>query len=977
MKRILPVVLLSLPLRVLAADLKIEDFKGQFARLTENSKCLDKIVVETYQNRLRIYDLTSGSQILNREIHNEKVRMGDVLIEGSITDKILTEKRYKLKRAVGVVLDKKLISEVKVFRTQDSLQIEDGSLTCHFAVDLPEITPPVKHDDKPIVIKEEPVKAPEGENLGILEPASTKHIALKPHFKDADELLDVSRAEEILKVINNIKSATDKYQIELNDLIGKKESLSAQEIILALKLPYFTAEDSKAIALKLKEVQADEKPSDKLIKILTQNANVAAYYGGAHQQSLASHIDKKVEAITVDEMQSILEIMFANNSEILAGRLIAKIKDISLEDKKSLIPALEEVAATSLASNIAIEIIRGELKGFSTDELLSNSLSLKAETLVRVVETLGKEVSDPSLENFHKLAVLLKNSAGPLSSLAKVFLVKIPVTLPQDILSMVSKLSNGYYDHEAYKDDFLLAAAAQVAPLTISDADQMLKKMGYDNKRGQLFDKLISRLTEELTVSGFELLVKNVKNGYYDHEQYRDQSLLKHYAKISQTESSDNLKLLDLLSSHASRKNLALGMLGRDKTKTLADVVAISLKVNNGYYDHEDYRDQVLSEGVKSLTSLSVAEMKLLLDTITANGKRLNQLKLNVNKLPTLTVDDVKVLISNISNGYYDHENYKDQAILSMLPKTIIATQTDITNLMAVSLAKTTKRSILAVGLKLTLTASELTILISKEADSTIKLEMIKGLAPKISPLQAKEIVALIATVQNGYYDHENMKFQALNFLLDHVKLSQVSELKLIMEQRTDAVSRLAIHKKLKMQLGAVTAENLLVIADLIANGYYDHEQYKDDLILSESKLITSLTKEELIKLTDKVASSAKDKVLITQITPKLLVLSDTDLAELLNKIQNGYYDHEQHRDDTAVALSPIVKTVSTDGINTVIKTIGGHAKRKKVALILLAKKASVSKDDVLSIAQNINNGSYEHESYKTQFLAEAIALIH
>ena len=976
MKHILPAILLSLPLSALAANLKIEDYKGQYARLNDNQKCMSKIVVDVYQNRLRVYDLSSGANVLNREIHNEKVRIGDTLIEGSIEDKILTEKRYKLNRAIGLNLSKKQISEVKVIRTQDSLQIEDGTNSCHFAVDLPEITPPVPGTDKPEV--QVPAPAPESDEIiiDITKPAPDKYVDIRKEFKSADELLDVSRAEENFKKLLKLKSGTGRYLDDVIGLLDKKEKFSPAEIVLALRLPYFSAEHAAQIKKKIKEISAAEEVDRELLSILTQNSYVAEGYGRTFQENLAYNLGRKLEEITLEELSLIMKEMYKGSSDPLLRILTSKIKDLSLEDKKGLIASVEELEAFDLAASFAVQIIKEEIKNFSTDELLSNSLKLKNETLVKVVESLGKDVSDPSLDNFYKIAEVLKNSGSGLANIANAFLVKIPVTLPQEILGMANKLKNGYYDHEAYKDEFLLKASAQVTPLAVADADQMLKKMGYEVKRAQLFDKLISKLTEELTVDAFDSLVKNVKNGYYDHEQYRDQSLLKHYGKISQTESQDNLKLLELLGSHASRKSLALGMFGRDKTKTLADVVALALKVNNGYYDHEDYRDQVLTEGVKQLSALTVSEMRLLIDTLSANGKRLNQLKTNVNKLPGLTVDDAKLLVAKISNGYYDHENYKDQGILVVLPKTSITTQADITSLMSVASSVGTKRSILAVGLKLTLAINDLTTLVNNEGNSTLKLEMIKGLAPKIAPLKASEVVGLIATVKNGYYDYENLKFQALDFLLGHVKLTQVSELKLLMEQRSDAVSRLAIHKKLKAQLGAVVASDLLIIADLIANGYYDHEQYKDDSILAESRLISVITLEDLLKLTDKVASAAKDRVLIVQMAPKLPSFSDLDLSKLLNKIANGYYDHEQYRDDTAVSLSAIVKEVSLDGINTVIKTIGGHAKRKKVALTLLAKKASVSKEDIQSIALNINNGYYEHENYKTQFLAESVALI-
>ena len=967
MKKTISALLLSLPLSVLAADLKLDEVKGQYVNIDHSNRCSDKIVLDVMANRLMVYDLSNGSRTLSREVYNESVKFSNNLIEGKLEGNVLNEKRYELKKALGVVTGKKLVSELKVSLFTDRVQFEENGQSCTFKKDLPEVSPvPGNTPDT----SSDPVV----EVGDITERANTEYLPLKRYFRNGDELLDVAQAEQTLKRLLKLKSATSKYHQDVIDLIGEVKDITPAQISLALSLPYFSAKDLKAIKLKLKEVRESEKPDAKLIDILTQNSYTAENYGSIVQSVLDDVIKKSIKELSVAEAKTIISRLFPNSADELADSILAKVKDLSLDDKRSLLPVLEEAGANSKAASYAAEIIKNDLPSISTDELLSNILKLNKTTHGLVVGILGKNVSDPSVENFIKLSAVIEN-ASSLSVIAHHFLTTLPVTAAGEIMKMAGKLTNGYYTNDAYKDLFLIKAADQVSPLSQADALKMMKLVGYEGNKSILIKKLMGRLTDKLSAEEFDSLARSLNNGYYSNDQYRDSAVLEFYARVSETDTTSNLRLLDVLSNQVNRKTLALNIWNRDTDKTMQDLLALAMKVENGYYTNDQYRDDVLKDGVKSLKAISVVEMKNFLDKLNSNN-RVSQIQSNLSKLPELSVDNLILLISGIQNGYYTNDQYKDQAILILLPKTSITKESEVSVLLTKTSNQTTKRQIITRGLQLVLSVADISELVRKESDSVLKLEMIKGLAPKVAPLSAEDIVKLNKTIENGYYTNDQYKHESLNFLLNIVKVSTIADVKVLMQQRSESVQRVAIYKKLKVQIGDVTAANLISIADLIENGYYTNDQYKDDLLVTESKLITSIAKDDVIKLADKISSSANDRAVILHLAPKIVNLSDIDLSSLVVKIENGYYTNDQHRDDTALALAPVVKSTSTTGINTLIRTLSSQLVRKKVALILLGKKETVSKEDIQAIAANISNGNYTNDQHNTDFLKEAQVLI-
>lgn len=965
MKKTISALLLSLPLSVLAADLKLDEVKGQYVKLNQSKHCLDKIVVDVMGNRLMIYDLTNGSKVLSREIYNETVKFSSTLVEGKIEDSVLTEKRYELKKAMGIVTGKKLLSEIKLSSDKGQLTFEENGKSCSFGKDLPEVTtaPTTGTDPEPVV-----------EIGDITVRANTEYVAIKRYFRNGDELLDVSQSEQTLKRLLKLKSATSKYHQDVIELIREVKDITPAQLALALRLPYFSAKDLKEIKVKINEQRESEKPDTDLLDILTQNKYTAENYGGLLQSDLNQIIRESITELTVAEAKVIINRLFPNSSDQLSKTILGKVKDLSLDDKRGLISTLDEVGAESLAASYAALVLKNDHSSLSTDELLGNILKLKKQTHALVVGILGADVVDPSVDNFVKLSAVVTDAAS-LSTIAHKFLTVLPVTAASDILKMAAKVNNGYYATEAYKDLFLLKAADQVTPLTQADALKMVKLTGFDSNKALLLKKLMGRLTEKLSAEDFDTLARGLNNGYYSTEQYRDSAVLEFYAHVSETDTTSNLRLIDLLSVQSSRKTLALNIWNRDSEKSMSKLLALALKVENGYYSTEQYRDDVLKEGIKSLKTISVLEMKSFLDKINS-ANRVSQLQSNLAKFPELTVENVVLLISGIDNGYYSTEQYKDQALLVLLPKTSITKESEVSLLLTKTPNQSTKRQIIARGLKLSLPVGDINELVRKESDSVLKVEIIKGLAPKLGTLSANEIMTLISTIQNGYYSHEQLKFDALNFLLNLAKVSTIAEVKVLMLQRSEAPQRVAIYKKLKVQIGDVTPANLLAIADIIENGYYSTEQYKDDLLVAETKLMASVTKDEVIKLADKISSAANDRAVIIHLTPKIANLSDLDLSTLMVKIENGYYSTEQHRDDTALALAPVVKSISTNGINALIRTLSSHLVRKKVALILLAKKESVTKEDIQAISPSITNGYYSTEQYNKDFLLDAMALI-
>lgn len=355
----------------------------------------------------------------------------------------------------------------------------------------------------------------------------------------------------------------------------------------------------------------------------------------------------------------------------LISKYYKKLSNISLDEHMTLI---DEVESYSTRQILNLKYVETHAQGdISVITKLSKNLKNgsynynqhKDDFIVKALKLNKLSVNENSTLELIKEV----EAHAPRANIALALIPASPVTIER-INTYAKLLNNGSYNYNQYRDDFIIKASAKLEQIQAdSQLNSLLERIDSHANRADLLKKNISKL-QTMDAQQAKALLKNIDNGSYNYNQYRDNSaeLLVVNYKVIVNSATEVTQVIDEL-GNAKKATLANMLVQSIESLSYSDLALVAKSIANGSHNYDQYKEDFIIKSVSLVNSSNTTQMAQLVEASASDETKNKISKHFLKNKNSVSVMDVYRLASLTKNGSYNYNQYRDDLVKDVLAK--------------------------------------------------------------------------------------------------------------------------------------------------------------------------------------------------------------------------------------------------------------------------------------------------------------------